>query len=82
MGVPFLAGYDERVYEELRLRAQTFEILTGGDLSADNPEGHDDINSAEGTSTGLQLLALPEQMLSELRVRLHVWDEARVVDQY
>jgi hypothetical protein len=28
--VPFLDGtYDERVFEELRMRAQTFEVLTG-----------------------------------------------------
>jgi hypothetical protein len=75
VGVPFLAGtYDERMYEELRLRAQTFEILTGGDLSADNPEGHDDGDNAEGSSSELRLLALPEQMLAELRVRLHVWE--------
>jgi hypothetical protein len=34
IGVPYLAGtYDERMYEELRLRAQTFEVLTGGDLT-------------------------------------------------
>lgn len=37
IGVPFIAGtYDERMYEELRLRAQTFEVLTGGDFAADH----------------------------------------------
>lgn len=75
VGVPFLAGtYDERMYEELRLRAQTFEILTGGDLSADNPEGHDHEDNAEGTASDLRLIALPDDMLAELRVRLHVWE--------
>ena len=74
VGVPFLAGtYDERMYEELRLRAQTFEILTGGDISADNPDGNDDDEHAEGAAAGLRLLPLPEDMLAELRVRLHVW---------
>ena len=42
IGVPFLAGtYDERMYEQLRLRAQTFEVLTGGDMAAENAEGND-----------------------------------------
>jgi hypothetical protein len=42
--VPFLAGtYDERMYEELRLRAQTFEVLTDGEVSVDNAEGRDDV---------------------------------------
>jgi hypothetical protein len=75
VGVPFLAGtYDERMFEELRLRAQTFEILTGGDLSADNAEGNDEEPHADGASQNLRLLPLPEEMLAELRVRLHVWD--------
>jgi hypothetical protein len=76
VGVPFLAGtYDERMYEELRLRAQTFEILTGGDLSADNPEGNDDEVGAEGVTSDLRMVALPDEMLADLRVRLHVWQE-------
>ena len=34
VGVPFLAGtYDERMFKELRRRAQTFEVLTGGHYS-------------------------------------------------
>ncbi|MCX5744172.1 MAG: DEAD/DEAH box helicase [Proteobacteria bacterium] len=78
VGVPFLAGtYDERMYEELRLRAQTFEVLTGGDLSTDsNPDGHDDVDDAEGASADTPMVALPEAMLAELRVRLHVWEAA------
>jgi hypothetical protein len=36
IAVPFLAGtYDERIFEEVRVRAQTFEVLTGGSVSAD-----------------------------------------------
>lgn len=74
VGVPFLAGtYDERMFEELRLRAQTFEILTGGDFAADNPEGADESSDAEGTESGTKLIPLPIEMLGELRVRLAVW---------
>jgi hypothetical protein len=74
IGVPFLAGtYDERMYEELRLRSQTFEVLTGGRLAADAPEGHDDEKRAEGRESGLSFVALPEEMVNDLRVKLHVW---------
>lgn len=76
VGVPFLAGtYDERMYEELRLRAQIFEVLTGGDVAADNPEGNDDGEQGEGKEIGLRLLPLPPTMVDDLRVRLHVWEE-------
>jgi hypothetical protein len=75
VGVPFLAGtYDERMYEELRLRAQTFEVLTGGDFSADNADGQDDIAKPEGKELGLSVLPLPPQMIDDLRVKLQVWD--------
>jgi hypothetical protein len=78
IGVPFLAGtYDERMYEELRLRAQTFEVLTGGDVAAegesDDREGRDDVSGAEGRSHGTSLVPLPDGMLRDLRVNLHVW---------
>jgi hypothetical protein len=74
IGVPFLAGtYDERMYEELRLRAQTFEVLTGGDLAAENPEGDD--AEGEGRAREVKLVPLPEHMVDELRVNLHVWSE-------
>ncbi len=74
VGVPFLAGtYDERMYEELRLRAQTFEVLTGGDLAADSPEGRDDIQGADGEEAQLHFVPLPQQMVDDLRVQLAVW---------
>ncbi len=74
VGVPFLAGtYDERMYEELRVRAQTFEVLTGGDVGADNVEGRDDTDEAEGHEEGLEFPPLPPNMMSDLRVQLHVW---------
>lgn len=75
VGVPFLAGtYDERMYEELRLRAQTFEVLTGGDFAVDNAEGNDERNVAEQHGVELSVVPLPEEMVHELRVRLHVWE--------
>ena len=80
IGVPYLAGtYDERMYEELRLRAQTFEVLTGGrlvvdgDTDRDNPEGRDDTGDAEGVEMQIDLLPLPERMVDDLRVKLGVW---------
>jgi len=74
IGVPYLAGtYDERMYEELRLRAQTFEVLTGGDLAADDAEGMDDHPRSEGQEAGLRFVALPEEMVEQMRVSLHVW---------
>lgn len=77
IGVPYLAGtYDERMYEELRLRAQTFEVLTGGDLTADEAEGNDNHNEAEGEEVGLQFVPLPGAMVEAMRVNLHVWAEA------
>ncbi len=76
IGVPFLAAtYDERMYEELRVRAQTFEVLTGGDIPTDNAEGSDAVPNAEGTEQGLSLPVLPQRMVDDLRVRLHVWSD-------
>lgn len=75
VGVPFLAGtYDERMYEEIRIRAQTFEVLTGGDVTTDNLEGQDDGEEAEGTEEEMAFPVLPPEMIADLRVRLHVWD--------
>jgi hypothetical protein len=74
IGVPYLAGtYDERMYEELRLRAQTFEVLTGGDLAVDDAEGLDDHKKSEGQESGLRFVALPDDMIDQMRVSLHVW---------
>ena len=76
VGVPFLAGtYDERMYEELRLRAQIFEVLTGGEVAADNPEGQDDFVEAEGKEQGYRLVALPSGMVEDLRVKLQLWTD-------
>jgi hypothetical protein len=75
IGVPFLAGtYDERMYEELRLRAQTFEVLTGGEFAADHADGQDDIPQPQGEELGAAILPLPPQMIDHLRVKLQVWE--------
>ena len=77
IGVPYLAGtYDERMYEELRLRAQTFEVLTGGDLTADEAEGNDHQHEAEGEEAGIQFVPLPGTMVEAMRVSFHVWAES------
>lgn len=55
------------------LRAQTFEVLTGGDLTADEAEGYDDHKKAEGEEAGLRFVALPDSMVDAMRVNLHVW---------
>lgn len=74
IGVPFLAGtYDERMYEELRLRAQTFEVLTGGEFAADHANGEIDHPAAQGEETGIGALTLPVALVEHLRVNLQVW---------
>ena len=74
ISVPFLAGtYDERMYEELRLRAQTFEVLTGGDFAVDYAGSVDESADEEGTDKEHHLVALPESMVEALRVKLNVW---------
>ena len=78
IGVPFLAGtYDERMYEELRLRAQTFEVLTGGEFAADHADGQDDLSQAQGKEVGTVVLPLPPDTIDHLRVKLQVWDPAK-----
>ncbi len=74
VGVPFLAGtYDERMYEELRLRAQTFEVLTGGEFAADHADGQDSLSDEEGKEIGTTALPLPAALVEHLRVKLQVW---------
>jgi hypothetical protein len=52
-----------------------FEVLTGGDVSADNVEGRDDLEDAEGNEDSVRLASLPARMIDDLRVRLHVWED-------
>lgn len=80
IGVPFLAGtYDERMYEELRLRAQTFEVLTGGEFAADHAEEQDDSAKAQGEEAGTAALPLPPQMIDHLRVKFQVWEATNAI---
>jgi len=77
VGVPYLAAtYDERMYEELRLRAQAFEVLTGGDFASDNPEGNDEQRGAEGRESTMRLIPLPPEVTEDLRVDLQVYKDA------
>ena len=81
IGVPFLAGtYDERMYEELRLRAQTFEVLTGGTITADNVEIKPEEDESEGKENDFHFVPLPDQMVDDMRVSLAVWREVVVRD--
>ncbi len=74
IAIPYLAAtYDERVFNRLRKRALVFEILTGGDPSADQDaevnwvEPNDEVvNSNAG------FVQLPEELLESLRVRLDI----------
>ncbi len=74
IALPYLAGtYDERMYDRLRSRAQTFEILTGGDPSADRDEESSWLDPDDiGDQTGGQYVPLPNDMLKQLRVNLAV----------
>lgn len=88
IGMPFLAGtYDERMFEELRLRAQVFEVMTGGDMARDEASGSDEISDAdpvtesgagrptEGQPPEQDYLLLPDALVDDMRVKLHVWSE-------
>lgn len=73
---PYLAGtYDERMFEELRLRAQTFEVLLGGELARGRVTDADQEDPGEELTRGL--VALPGLMAEDLRVDLAVWRPAR-----
>jgi len=81
VNAPYLAGtYDERMFEELRLRAQTFEVLLGGDLSGGRSDRNgadakdaEEVAEDQGESCAEGVTALPEQMAESLRVDLSVW---------
>jgi len=74
VALPYLAGtYDERMFDRLRGRSQAFEILTGGDPTADRESetswlGSDDVVQADG----IDYVPLPVDMLDRLRVNLGV----------
>ena len=74
VALPYLAAtYDERMFDVLRTRAQIFEILTGGDPTADRDEDNPWTTSDnEGTDPMLTFVPLPQEMLDELKVDLSV----------
>lgn len=76
IAMPYLAAtYDERMFETLRMRAQIFEILTGGDPTADQESDvlWLELNADEaGKDNEAQFVPLPRQMLDDLRVNLAV----------
>lgn len=74
IAMPYLAGtYDERMFERLRTRAQVFDILTGGDPTADQDSGVFWLDpDSEGEDDGTSFVPLPKQMLDDLRVNLAV----------
>jgi hypothetical protein len=70
--------YDERMYDVLRTRAQVFEILTGGDPTADrDSDAPWTMSDDEGTAFDLSFVPLPQEMLNELRVDLSVYERKR-----
>jgi hypothetical protein len=74
VAMPYLAAtYDERMFDVLRKRAQTFEILTGGDPTADRDTSHT-TSSPEDSLADVKkaFVPLPAKMLDELRVNLEV----------
>jgi hypothetical protein len=85
VNTPYLAGtYDERMFEELRLRAQTFEVLLGGDLAGSRDDtvhepgkrsdnASDEPQENEGEERAYGLTALPDSLAESLRVDLAVW---------
>ena len=79
IAMPYLAGtFDERMFERLRTRAQAFDILTGGDPTADQESAASwlDPDSA-GEDDGTSFVPLPRPMLEDLRVDLAVVTNSR-----
>jgi hypothetical protein len=74
VALPYLAAtYDERMFDALRTRAQIFEILTGGDPTADREEDNPwTASDDEGIDPVLTFVPLPQEMLDELKVDLSV----------
>jgi hypothetical protein len=72
VALPYLAAtYDERMFDELYARAQAFDLLTGGDASADPDDEHGyEIDGIEQPGKDTQLVALPDEMRLALRVEL------------
>lgn len=74
VALPYLAAtYDERMFEALRIRDQAFEILTGGNPTADpNADALWRTQEDEGSHSEADFVALPAELLDSLRVKLEV----------
>ncbi len=74
VALPYLAAtYDERMFDVLRTRAQIFDILTGGDPTADRDgEGQWLGDDDEGVCAGMLFVPLPQNLLDDLKVELSV----------
>ncbi|MEI8014077.1 MAG: helicase-related protein, partial [Nitrospira sp.] len=74
IALPYLAGtYDERMFDCLRMRAQVFDILTGGDPTLDTGLDSVWLNADDyGEQNNVEFIALPPKMLADLRVDLSV----------
>ena len=74
VALPYLAGtYDERMFDRLRTRAQVFDILTGGDPTADQDSASLWLEAdSEGQDDGSRIVPLPRQMLDDLRLDLAI----------
>jgi hypothetical protein len=61
------------MYDVLGTGAQVFEILTGGDPTADRESRAPlTMSDDEGTASDVSFVPLPQEMLNELRVDLSV----------
>lgn len=73
VALPYLAAtYDERIFDVLRTRAQIFEILTGGDPTADRDGDAQWVDDDEGSDADTRFIPLPQSLLEDLRVELSV----------
>lgn len=75
--IPYVAAtYDEKIFNDMRKRAQTFEILTGGDPAGDvsMDENPSDSPGEENLNEQKSLIDLPEKVLKDLRVDLAVYN--------
>jgi hypothetical protein len=72
VALPYLAAtYDERMFDRLYTRAQAFDLLTGGDPSADADDESDfEIEGVEESGSKVRLVALPEELRQAIRVDL------------
>jgi hypothetical protein len=72
VGLPYLAAtYDERMFDRLYTRSQAFDLLTGGDPSADPDDESDyETGGIDGPGRKSLFVALPEAMRRALRVDL------------